>query len=186
MPESRAGRGVFVSLQAPDPDLTPVEGHRATGFLVDRDIVLVPDLDQSLLYEAGTYEVLIVPARSREPRAERIKVAYVEAQGLEDGNGEVAAFFHLSRPSGFFVASPPPFRDGGLAAALQAHDGSLRSALEEAGFAPEPSTDPAEALSDLRNTGPASEVPVVRASFHSSVAVFGISICDICPSLCRG
>ena len=142
------GCGVLVSVQAPGYEFNPVQGHRAAGFLADRDLVCVPSLPQSLLDEASTYDVLLVPVSGDRPE-ERHKISSVKAAGLE-GSSDVAAFFRLTRPSSLFA---PPQRtiseDEEFAATLQALDGDLWAFAGEVGLGNPPFRgDPLEILND--------------------------------------
>ena len=176
--------GVLVSLQVPGDHDDLVAHHRATGVLVDQDLVLVPELPRKLLGEIGSYVVLLVPLPVADAcPAEVVRPSYFEAHELDGGNDLVFLVVRLARPTALPPVSSLPLPPGEqLGAEALKHGGRIWPILEAAGL---PLAglheDPSSVLSQVVDRLEAESPRAVKLISHRSPEAYGLSLCDIVP-----
>jgi hypothetical protein len=183
MGDAPAPERLFVSLQAPMPQGTAIEAHRAAGTLLSPELVLVSRLPLELVRQAHTFHVLIVGAPGVEGRAvERLAIAYVEAHGL-DGDDSCELVAELARPSSFRVSTGATIRSGDLAKSLQASGGDAWRSLRELRAAGPGIPDVAaeEALAELPAANLRAGAPEARVVLHDDIDLVAWSLCNWVP-----
>jgi hypothetical protein len=177
-------KGVFVSLQAPDHGHDLVRGHRASGVLVDRDLVIVPQLAQKLIPECGGYEVLLVPmpVPTAGP-AEVAQVSSVEVHAVKGAKKRTMfGVLRLASPTSLPVvngAEPTPIE---LALKVAKEGGTMWPTLVPGKdgmrfFRP----SPARVLSQVVETEALGRGPGVKMITYRTPNDFALSWCSVVP-----
>jgi hypothetical protein len=181
---STAAKGVFVSLQAPDHGDDLVGGHRATGVLVDEDLVIVPHLPQSTITDLGQSVVVLVPlpVPTAGP-AEVAKVAQVEVHAVK-GTTKKSVFgvVRLASPTSLPVATSASPTSMKRALDVANGSGGMWPALVEGKdgvriFRPSPS----RVLSQVVELTALGERPAVKVVSYRNPGDFSLSWCAFVP-----